>query len=86
MALVVQDFAGVHNGDLGKTSARLIKGASWKHQRIIMIIPAGQQIPAKVYLSHVNMCFPPNQGVFRILAQGMEVGDAYSSAIEPPSL
>jgi len=82
MGLIVQDFAGAHNSDLGKTSARLIKGGSWKHQRIVVIVPAGQSIPAKVYLSHINLCFPPNQGAFRILAQGMEVGDAYSSAIE----
>jgi len=80
--LIVQDFAGTHNRDLGKTSARLIKGGSWKHQRIIVIVPAGASIPAKVYLSHLNLCYPPNQGVFRILAQGLEVGDAYSSAIE----
>ncbi len=82
MSLIVQDFAGYHNGDLNKTGARLIKGASWKRQRIVMIIPAGGSIPAKVYLSHINLVFPPNQGVIRILAQGMEVGDAYSQAIE----
>lgn len=80
--LVVQDFAGIHNNNLDKTSARLIKGGTWKHQRIITIIPAGASIPAKVYLSHLNLGYPPNQGVFRILAQGMEVGDAYSNAIE----
>lgn len=82
MALIVQDFAGVHNADLGKTGARLIKGASWKKQRTVVIIPAGDSIPAKVALSHWNLAFPPNNGVVRILAQGMEVGDAYSSAIE----
>jgi len=80
--LVVQDFAGAHNYDLERTSARLIKGGSWKKQRILVIIPAGDMIPAKVALSHWNLAFPPNNGVVRILAQGMEVGDAYSSAIE----
>jgi hypothetical protein len=80
--LTVQDFTGAHNGDLNKTSARLIKGASWKRQRIIVIIPAGDSIPAKVALSHWNLAFPPNNGVVRILAQGMEVGEAYSTAIE----
>jgi len=39
-------------------------------------------IPAKVALSHWNLAFPPNNGVCRILAQGMEVGDAYSTAVE----
>lgn len=79
--LVVQDFAGLHNGDAAKTSARLIRGASWKHQRIAVIIPTGDAIPAKVVLSWLNLGFPPNNGVIRMLAQGMEVGEAYSEAI-----
>jgi hypothetical protein len=82
MPLVVQDFAGVHNGDLHKTSARLIQGGSWKKQRIVVVIPAGASIPSKVALSHWNLGFPPNNGVVRILAEGMEVGDAYTQAIE----
>ena len=80
--LTVMDYAGVHNSDLDKTSARLIKGGSWKKQRVVVIIPAGDSIPAKVALSHWNLGFPPNNGVLRILAQGMEVGHAYSTAIE----
>jgi len=80
--LVVQDFGGSHNINLEKTTARLIKGSSWKKQRIVAIIPAGESIPAKVYLTHWNLIFPPNQPVFRMLAQGMEVGEAYSTAIE----
>lgn len=80
--LTVQNFGGEHNSDLSATSARLLKGGSWKKQRIVVIIPAAAQIPAKVALSLWNLAFPPNQPVARILAQGMEVGDAYSSAIE----
>jgi len=80
--LVMQDFGGAHNANPEATRARLIKGASWKKQRIVVIIPAGESIPAKVALSHWNLAFPPNNGVMRILAQGMEVGDAYSTTIE----
>jgi hypothetical protein len=80
--LVITDMAGAHNSDLGKTSARLLKGGSWKKQRVVVIIPAADLIPAKVCLSLWNLAFPPNNGVVRILAQGMEVGDAYSQAIE----
>lgn len=80
--LIVQDFGGQHNKDMAQTRARLIKGASWKRQRIVVILPAGASIPAKVALSHWNLAFPPNNGVVRILAQGMEVGEAYSTAIE----
>jgi hypothetical protein len=78
----VQDFGGAHNADLEQTTARLMKGGSWKKQRVIVIIPTGAQLPAKAALSHWNLMFPPNQGVIRILAQGMEVGEAYSNAIE----
>jgi len=80
--LIVTDLGGAHNADQAGTRARLIKGASWKKQRIIVVLPAADTIPAKVALSHWNLAFAPNNGVVRILAQGMEVGDAYSTAIE----
>lgn len=80
--LTVQDIGGFHNSRLEESRARLIKGGSWKRQRIVVIIPAGDSIPAKVALSHWNLVFPPNNAVLRVLAQGMEVGDAYSTAIE----
>ena len=80
MSLIVQDFGGIHNKD-GGTSARLMRGGSWKKQRIVVVLPASDLIPAKVALSHWNLGFPPNNGVCRILALGMEVGDAYSHAI-----
>lgn len=80
--LVTTDLGGLHNSDLDQTRARLIKGASWKRQRIVALIPAGESIPAKVAMALWSLAFPPNQGVVRLLAQGMEVGEAYSTAIE----
>lgn len=80
--LIVQDFGGKLNADLNGTSARLLKGGSWKKQRIICVLPADSMIPAKVALSHMNLIFPPNNGVLRMLAQGMEVGHAYTAALE----
>jgi len=79
--LVMQDLGGVHNADLPQTRARLLRGGSWKKQRIIAVLPAADLIPAKVSLSHWNLMFPPNNGVVRMLALGMEVGDAYSTAV-----
>jgi hypothetical protein len=79
--LIIQDFGGRGNEDVEATRARLLQGSSWKRQRTIMVIPASNLIPAKVYLSHCNLIFPPNNGVVRMLALGMEVGDAYSQAI-----
>lgn len=80
--LVVADFGGKHNKNLKDTGARLLKGASWKRQRIVMVMPAADMVPAKCVLSWMNLAFPPNNGAVKILAQGMEVGDAYSKAIE----
>ena len=79
--LVIQDFGGEHGKDLEKTTARLIKGASWKKQRVVKLLPVGDEIPAKVVLSWLNLAFAPNNGMVRILTQGMEVGEAYSEAI-----
>src|SRR5436190_274063 len=80
--LVIQDFGGKLGSDIDGTRARLIKGGSWKRQRVITILPSDSMIPAKVALSHWNLIHPPNNGCVRILALGLEVGDAYSKCIE----
>lgn len=74
--------SGVHNSDLEKTRSRLMRGGSWKRQNVVMVIPASEMIPTKVYLSHCGLMFPPNNGAFRMAAVGMEVGEAFSNAIE----
>ena len=79
---VLTDFGGEHNKDPKRARARLMKGGSWKKQRIIVLLPSADTIAAKVALAYWNLAFPPNNGVLRLLALGMEVGDAYSSAIE----
>ena len=81
-SLIVQDFGGLNNADLGKSGARIIKGGSWKRQRVVTIIPADSVIPAKCALAMMGLIYPPNNGCVRILAQGCEVGHAYSAAIE----
>ncbi len=80
--LIMQEVGGIHNRNGSVTRSRLDKSANWKRQRIICVIPADAMIHSKVYLSHVSLIYPPNNGVVRILGQGLEVGHAYSSAIE----
>lgn len=74
--------SGIHNADIPRATARLLKGASYKRQRIVVIIPVAEMVPVRAYLSHINLIFPPNQAVFRMAAVGYEVGEAYSVAIE----
>lgn len=80
--LIIQDFGGKHNLNLTETNKRLSKEGAWKKQRIVVILPAGNEMSTKVALSHWNLIFPPNNNVVRILAVGSEVGHAYSEAIE----
>lgn len=76
------ESAGKHNITLDTSTARIIEGASWKDQSTIQIIPAGKTIPTKVALSWMSMANAPNNRFFRMLCVGMEVGQAYSAAIE----
>jgi len=80
--LVVTDFSGHHATNMPETAARLQRGGSWRKQRIVVILPAADLVPAKCALSWWNLAFPPNNGVVKIMALGDEVGVAYSTAIE----
>lgn len=80
--IVVMDVGGRNNADLQASAGRIIESGSWKKQRIIMLLPAGRMVPSKAALSWMNLIFPPNQSVIRWLCMNMEVGEAYSTAIE----
>lgn len=79
-AQIVSYDYGRHNEALQR--GEHIHGNTWKKSRILYIIPSGATIPAKVYLSHRSLIFPPNQAMYPMLVEGCEVGDAYSRAIE----
>jgi hypothetical protein len=81
MTFTILETPGRHNTD-PLAAGRILEGASWKQQRIVVILPAGPDIPTKVALAMWSLIFPPNNGVVRIACEGMEVGDAYSQAIE----
>lgn len=80
--ILIQDFVGEHNKDLKKTVARFSKKGDWKRQDTVVLLPAADMVPAKCALSWWNLAFPPNNGVVKWLCLGMEVGEAYSQAIE----
>jgi len=78
--IIMQD-TGIHNERIEESATRVLRSGSWKKQRIITVLPSATTIPARVALAHWNLAFPPNNGVMKILALGMEVGEAYSTAI-----
>ena len=79
---IVSYDVGKHNQMLAQATRRVKDSAAWKQQRVVVLVPASNSISTKVYLSHMNLIFPPNNGVHREVAIGMEVGEAYSQAIE----
>jgi hypothetical protein len=82
LLLQVMSTEGAHNAAPERTHTRLKKSAAWKRQRIIRLKPADALIPTKVAETHESLIYPPNNGVARLLAVGVEVGKAYSQAIE----
>ena len=72
---------GRHNLN-GMSAKRVKTSAVWKRQRVVTIIPAGESIPSKVALSIWNLVYPPNNPTYRMLALGMEVGEAYTQAFQ----
>lgn len=79
--IVSFDGQGKHNST-DESRSRIVRGNSWKKQRVIVVLPAGDMIPTKVALGMRNLIFPPNQSAAWMGALGMEVGEAYSNTIE----
>lgn len=78
---MINKDVGFHNSNLANAEARIIRGGSWKKQRVILLMPAGSTIPFRVALSMRALIFPPNQQAHIMGAEGMEVGEAYSNAV-----
>ena len=79
--LTIDNQAGFHNTSSG-TRDRIIKGNTYKDQSTICVVPTRGVIPAKVVQSWMNLFNPMNQKFMRIFITGMEVGEAYSQAID----
>ena len=73
---------GKHNADLEASIKRVKASGAWKKLDTIILIPAAGEIPTKVVASWLNLYSPPNNSVYRMFAVGLEVGEAYSQAIE----
>lgn len=74
--------AGHHNNNMPQTIERLTKEAAYKDCRTIIIAPTVGKVPARVALSWQGLAKPPNSNCPMVLADGAEVGEAYSRCIE----
>lgn len=75
-------WVGHHNANLAASTVRILEGGSWKKQDTIILMPAAKLVPMKCAVTWMMMIRPPNQSCPPIPLLGMEVGDAYSTAIE----
>ncbi len=73
---------GIHSADLSKTINRLNKEMGHKDLSTVIIAPTYEKIPVRVALSWESLIKPPNGRTASIVAEGMEVGEAYSKTIE----
>ena len=73
---------GKHNADLNKTVSRLKKEGGYKDLSCVMIVPCFGSIPTKAVARWMNLYAPPNAKFTRLFAVGMEVWQAFTSAIE----
>lgn len=80
--IVIENYEGRHNSNLDETIARLENSKSYQDLSTICIVPTRGVIAAKVVQSWWGMMNPMNQKFIRVFMIGMEVGAAYSAAIE----
>lgn len=81
--IIVPNLEGLHNNDLERSNERLAKAGAYQDLSTIIICPTRGTIPATVVQSWMNLMRPMNQKcIGPIFIQGMEVGEAYCSAID----
>jgi hypothetical protein len=80
---VISDHVeGRHNADLRQTIKRLEQTAAHKDLSCVLIMPAHRGIAPRIVHNWMGLFSPPNQKFVRHMAEGMEVGEAYSRTIE----
>lgn len=79
--IIVENLHGYHNTN-AETQKRLLRGKIYQDLSTVCIVPTRGMISAKVTQSWMGMMMPMNQKFTRIFMIGLEVGEAYSSAIE----
>jgi hypothetical protein len=81
--IIMDDYTGgYHNRDLEKSRERLSQAKTYKDLSTICIIPTRGTIHYKVVQSWMSLMAPMNNKFIRIFVAGLEVGAAYTQAVE----
>lgn len=79
--LILPDY-GKHNEDIAVSAGRILRGNSYKDVSTICVIPTRGKLYPRVVQSWFSLITPMNQKFYRMFMTGMEVGDAYTRAVE----
>jgi|WetSurMetagenome_2_1015567.scaffolds.fasta_scaffold02468_7 hypothetical protein len=79
--IIIENYQGTHNSD-PNVKDRLIQGNTYRDSSTICIVPSRGMIPAKVVQNWMGLMPLMNQKFIRIFMIGLEVGEAYSQAID----
>lgn len=80
--IIMGHVPGVHNLDPEASAARIERGKGYRDLSTVCVIPTRGKIDSRVVESWWSMVPPMNQSFIRVIVRGMEVADAYNSAIE----
>lgn len=80
--IVINDYAGLHNSNLDQSKNRIASGKAYRDLSTVCIVPTRGTIAAKVVQNWMAMMSPMNQKFVRLFVIGMEVGEAYNSAVQ----
>lgn len=80
--IIIGGELGFHNSDLEKAQKRLREGRQYEDLSTICVVPTRGVISARVVENWMGLLTPMNNAFVRLFVSGMEVGDAYNSAVE----
>jgi hypothetical protein len=80
--IIMGHVPGVHNLDPEASAARIRKGKAYRDLSTVCVIPTRGKVDSRVVESWWSLIPAMNQPFVRIMVRGMEVADAYNSAIE----
>ena len=80
--LILGGDVGFHNQHGATARKRLREGRAYRDISTVIVVPTRGMIPARAVEAWMGLMTPMNQKVVRLFVSGMEVGAAYTAAIE----
>lgn len=80
--IIIGGDLGQHNRNLRRSAKRVRQAKTYQDLSTVCVVVTRGMIPARVVESWMGLMVPMNQPFVRMFVSGLEVGDAYNSAVE----